>query len=133
MGERKVTLHFHREEYERRQRATRAKMDEWGLDGLVLFKQESMYYLTGYDTAGYTMFQAMYFGANGSVALLTRSADAHQAAITSLVEDIRIWADHEGAAPSEDLRDMLDGHGCRGKRIGVEYHAYGLTAQRGKM
>jgi Xaa-Pro dipeptidase len=125
--------HFHREEYERRQGATRAKMGEWGLYGLVLFRQESMYYLTGYDTAGYTMFQAMYFGADGSLALLTRSADAHQAAMTSLVEDVRIWADREGAKPGEDLRDMLEGYGCRGKSIGVEYHAYGLTAQRGRM
>src|SRR5262249_61475785 len=35
--------------------------------------------------------------------------------------------------PAEDLRDMVQGPGCRGKRLGVEYHAYGLTAQRGKM
>ena len=28
---------------------------------------------------------------------------------------------------------MVADHGGRGKRIGVEYHAYGLTAQRGKM
>jgi len=28
---------------------------------------------------------------------------------------------------------MVADYGGRGKRIGVEYHAYGLTAQRGKM
>ena len=28
---------------------------------------------------------------------------------------------------------MLEDHGCRGKRLGVEYHAYGLTGQRAKM
>src|SRR5262250_3267708 len=27
---------------------------------------------------------------------------------------------------------MLESYGCRGKRLGIEYHAYGLTAQRGK-
>lgn len=104
-----------------------------GYDGLLLFCQESMYYLTGYDTSGYSMFQGMYLGADGHLALLTRTADQRQARITSIVEDIRIWADREGATPGHDLRDMLDSLGCRGKRIGVEYHAYGLTAQRGKM
>jgi Xaa-Pro dipeptidase len=104
-----------------------------GLDGLLLFRQESMYYLTGYDTSGYSMFQGMYLGAEGSLALCTRSADLRQARITSVVEDVRIWRDRQGATPGEDLRDMLDSHGCRGKRLGVEYHAYGLTAQRGLM
>jgi Xaa-Pro dipeptidase len=92
-----------------------------------------MYYLTGYDTSGYSMFQGMYLGADGTLALCTRSADLRQARITSDVEDIRIWRDREGATPGHDLRDMLDSLGCRGKRLGVEYHAYGLTAQRGQM
>ena len=33
----------------------------------------------------------------------------------------------------KDLKDLLESHGCRGKRLGVEYHAYGLTGQRAKM
>jgi Xaa-Pro dipeptidase len=28
---------------------------------------------------------------------------------------------------------MLESYGCRGKRLGVEYHAYGLTGQRSKL
>ena len=92
-----------------------------------------MYYLTGYDTSGYSMFQGMYLGADGALALLTRSADQRQAHITSVIEDIRIWTDREGADPAGELRDMVADYGGRGKRIGVEYHAYGLTAQRGKM
>jgi len=108
-------------------------MAQQGLDGLLIFRQESMYYLTGYDTSGYSMFQGMYLGADGQLALCTRSADQRQARLTSVIEDVRIWRDREGANPAEDLRDMLDSYGCRGKRLGVEYHAYGLTAQRGKM
>ena len=49
------------------------------------------------------------------------------------MEDIRIWHDREDASPGDDLRAMLEDHGCRGKRLGVEYHAYGLTGQRAKM
>ncbi len=128
-----MALHFSRQELaERRRRACRA-MIERGLDGLLLFRQESMYSLTGYDTSGYSMFQGMYLGADGAVALCTRAPDLRQAEMTSVVEDIRIWRDRAGANPAEDLRDMLASYGCRGRRLGVEYHAYGLTAQRGRM
>ena len=92
-----------------------------------------MYYLTGYDTAGYSMFQAMYLGADGALALVTRSADRRQARATSVIEDVRIWIDSELANPVEDVRDMLESYGCRGKRLGVEYHAYGLTGQRSRL
>lgn len=128
-----MALHFSRQELaERRRRACRA-MVERGLDGLLLFRQESMYYLTGYDTSGYSLFQGMYLGADGALALCTRAPDLRQARMTSVVEDIRIWRDRAGANPAEDLRDMLASYGCRGRRLGVEYHAYGLTAQRGRM
>jgi len=128
-----MALHFGKAELAtRRRRACRAMIAR-GLDGLLLFRQESMYYLTGYDTSGYSMFQGLYLGADGALALCTRSADLRQARITSVIEDVRIWRDRQGATPGHDLRDMLDSLGCRGKRLGVEYHAYGLTAQRGQM
>ena len=47
------------------------------------------------------------------------------------MEDIRIWHDREDASPGDDLRAMLEDHGCRGKRLGAE--AYGLTGRRAKM
>ena len=128
-----MSLHFDREEFARRQRTVIARMTAEDLFALVLFRQESMYYLTGYDTSGYSMFQGMYIGADGRIALLTRSADRLQSRLTSVLEDIRIWVDRDGATPGHDLRAMLEDHGARGQRIGIEYHAYGLTAQRGKM
>lgn len=128
-----MALHFSGEEFALRRKIACEAMAAEKLDGLVIFRQESMYYLSGYDTSGYSMFQGMYLGADGRLALLTRSADRLQAEITSIVPDVRVWVDREGANPSLDLRDMLEAYGCRGKRLGVEYHAYGLTAQRGKM
>ncbi len=128
-----MALHFTRRELADRRRRACARMAAAGLDGLLLFRQESMYYLTGYDTSGYSMFQSMYLGADGRLALCTRSADLRQARLTSVVEDVRVWRDREGANPAEDLRDMLADLGARGRRLGVEYHAYGLTAQRGRM
>ncbi len=128
-----MALHFTREEFDHRQRRARDEMTDAGLDGLLIFRQESMYYLTGYDTSGFSMFQAMYLGADGALALVTRSADRRQARATSVIEDVRIWNDSEAANPAEDVRDMLESHGCRGKRLGVEYHAYGLTGQRSRL
>jgi Xaa-Pro dipeptidase len=127
-----MALHFPREEFASRQRRAREGMIKAGLDGLLIFRQESMYWLTGYDTSGYSMFQGMYLRADGALALLTRSADQRQARLTSVIEDIRTWIDREGADPAAELRDMVADYGGRGKRIGVEYHAYGLTALRGK-
>src|SRR5712692_8534197 len=128
-----MALHFTETELAERRRRACLDMARQGLDGLLVFRQESMYYLTGYDTSGYSMFQGMYLGADGALALCTRSADLRQARITSVIRDIRIWRDRQGANPAEDLRDMLASHRCRGKRLGIEYHAYGLTAQRGLM
>ena len=128
-----MALHFSREEFTHRRKRACEEMVKAGLDGLLIFRQESMYYLTGYDTSGYSMFQGMYLRVDGALALLTRSADLRQARLTSVIEDIRIWTDREAADPAAELRDMVADYGGRGKRIGVEYHAYGLTAQRGKM
>ena len=126
-------LHFDREEFEERIRRARSAMAEQGLDGLLMFRQESMYYLTGYDALGYAYFQAMFLGAGGELTLVIRSADIESARQTTFVEDVRVWVDRADANPGLDFRDMLESHGMRGKRLGVEYHAYGLTAYWGKM
>ena len=47
-----MALHFTREEFAERRTRTCTAMASEGLDGLLLFRQESMYYLTGYDTFG---------------------------------------------------------------------------------
>src|SRR5215207_596591 len=93
-----------------------------------MFRQESMYYLTGYDTFGYVFFQCFYMGSDGeTLTLLTRTPDVRQAAHTSVVEDVRVWYDTEDADPAMDLREILEEHGLRGKRLGIETDAYGLT------
>lgn len=127
-----MALHFSEQELaSRRERACRAMADA-GLDGMLLFRQESMYYLTGYDTFGYVFFQCLFLGADGRLMLLTRAPDLRQAQNTSMIEDIRIWVDRPDAGPADELRGILDEFGCRGQRLGVEYEAYGLTARNGK-
>lgn len=125
-------LHFTRTEYQRRIAAVAEAMAAEGLDGLLIFQQESMYYLTGYDTFGFCFFQCLYLGADGRLALLTRSADLRQAQHTSIIADIRIWTDEAGAKPATQLRDMLRSLGAKGKRLGIENQSYGLTHMNGR-
>ena len=127
-----MALHFEPSEYRQRITAAIAAMQKANLDGLLMFQQESMYYLTGYDTFGFCFFQCLYLGADGKLALLTRSADLRQAQHTSNIEDIRIWTDQAGAQPATQLRDMLESLGARGKRLGIETNSYGLTHFNGK-
>jgi len=127
-----MALHFERSEYDGRiERVTKA-LGEQNLDGLLMFHQESMYYLTGYDTFGFCFFQCLYLDIDGNVSLLTRSADLRQAQHTSIIEDIRIWSDEAGAQPAGQLKDMLESLGAKGKRLGIENNSYGLTHFNGK-
>jgi Xaa-Pro dipeptidase len=113
-------------------RAAVKSLEQAGLDGLLMFQQESMYHLTGYDSFGFCFFQCLYLGADGRIALLTRAPDLRQARHTSIIEDIRIWTDAQGARPADQLKDVLESLGARGKRLGIETNAYGLTHFHGK-
>jgi Xaa-Pro dipeptidase len=124
-----MALHFTREELADRRKRAVELMQKRGLDGLLMFRQESMFYLTGYDTFGYVFFQCLYLGADGRLMLLTRAPDLLQAKHTSVIEDIRIWVDGPEAQPAVQLKDFLRGLGCGGKKLGVEYEAYGLTGR----
>lgn len=127
-----MVLHFTPEELTARREKACAAMAAQGLDGLLLFRQESMYYLTGYDTFGYVYFQCLYLGADGRLMLLTRAPDLRQAQHTSMIDDIRIWADRDGADPVNELKDILTGFGLAGKKLGAEFNAYGLPYALGK-
>ena len=128
-----MALHFSEEELAGRRRAAIAAMEAAGLDGLLMFRQESMFYLTGYDSFGFVFFQCLYLGADGALTLLTRAPDLRQARHTSVIGDIRVWVDEAGAAPAARLKEILDERGCRGKRLGIELDAYGLTGRSLRM
>lgn len=127
-----ANLHFAPEEYETRRAAVLQAMAGAGLDGLLIFRQESMYWLTGYDTFGYVHFQGLVLASDGRMVLLTRSADRLQARFTSTISDIRIWVDGADAAPERELIDIAAELGLSGRRLGVEWEAYGLTAAKGR-
>ena len=124
-----MALHFSKEEFSQRKTKVLESMKEQKLDALLMFRQESMYWLTGYDTFGYVFFQTLILNKNGNVILLTRAPDLRQAQNTSNIENIKIWVDKDGSNPTDDLKIILDELSLKGKKVGVEYEAYGMTGR----
>ena len=124
-----MALHFTKEEFQKRKSKILKSMKEQNLDALLMFRQESMYWLTGYDTFGYVFFQTLILDRNGNIVLLTRAPDLRQAQNTSNIEDIRIWIDKDGSNPTDDLKLILDELNLKNKKIGIEYEAYGMTGR----
>ena len=122
-----MALHFSKEEFKSRKSNILNSMKEQNIDALLMFRQESMYWLTGYDTFGYVFFQTLVLDQKGNLILLTRAPDLRQAQNTSIINDIRIWVDKDGSNPTDDLKIILDELNLKGKKIGIEYEAYGLT------
>ncbi len=126
-----MALHFTPEEFAARSDRLMARMAEEKLDAMLLFAQESMYWLTGYDTFGFCFFQCLVVTSDGRKVLLTRSADQRQARHTSNISDIRIWVDRGEASPVGQLKDLLFEMDLLGSKLGVEYDTHGMTGAVG--
>ena len=54
-----MALHFDRAEFESRIVAARKALAAERLDAVLLFAQESLYYLTGFDTSGFVQMELL--------------------------------------------------------------------------
>ena len=124
-----MAVHFTLEEFSNRKSKVIKELKKQNLEGLLMFRQESMYWLTGYDTFGYVYFQCLVLTTKGDLVLLTRAPDLRQAQNTSIIKDIRIWVDKDNAKPSDELKNILSELGLEKSNLGVEYEAYGLTGR----
>ena len=68
-------LHFSKEEFSLRKSKVINSMKEQNINALLMFKQESMYWLTGYDSFGFVFFQTLILNDDGEIILLTRAPD----------------------------------------------------------
>ena len=124
-----MAIHFSKEEFSERKSKVIRELKKQNLDGLLMFRQESMYWLTGYDTFGYVYFQCLILTITGELVLLTRAPDLRQAQNTSIIKDIRIWVDKNNANPANELKNILSELNLEKSSLGVEYEAYGLTGR----
>lgn len=129
-----MPFHFDAAEFAARQSAARAALTAQGLDALLIFAPESQYWLCGYDTFGYAMFQCLVLTVKGDLHLLTRLPDMRQAQQSSTLSDaqIHVWAEHQGANPANDLRDLLSELDVMNGHIGFESQTAGLTDFNGQ-
>lgn len=129
-----MPLHFDDYEYEARLTSAKQALNDAGLDALLMFAPESQYWICGYDTFGFALFQCLVLTADGQLHLLTRTPDLRQAQYTSTLPDahIHIYAEYEGANPTNDLKGLLDRLGVSGGRIGYESQTAGLTDFNGQ-
>ena len=81
-----MAIHFSKEEFSERKSKVIRELKKQNLDGLLMFRQESMYWLTGYDTFGYVYFQCLILTTTGELVLLTRAPDLRQAQNTSIIK-----------------------------------------------
>ena len=124
-----MAIHFTKEEFSDRKSKVVQELKKQNLDGLLMFRQESMYWLTGYDTFGYVYFQSLILTTKGDLVLLTRAPDLRQAQNTSIIKNIRIWVDKDKSNPADELKNILSDLGLEKSNLGVEYEAYGLTGR----
>jgi len=128
-----MPLHFPESEYQQRVQKLQNYLRQNGQSALLAFAPETHYYLTGYDTFGFAMFQCMIIPAEGDVCLLTRAPDYRQAQQTSILSDaqIYVWKDEETADPVADLEDLILEIGLFDGKLAVEMQTVGLNAWYG--
>lgn len=123
-----VPLPFEASEYARRVQRAREAMDADRLDALLLYHQESMYYLFGYDQLGYWVYQVAVLPADGEIRVLARIADRDLIAGLPGVTEVRTWKDDSHDDPALMTRDLLAEVGALkpSSRVGMEQRTHAL-------
>lgn len=117
---------FPPEEYERRLRELRERMEERELDVVVISDPANLMYLTDYQTTGYSFFQALLVPLDGDSVMVTRALEESNVHARTWVEHTRPYPDNGDAIATlvEVLKD-LEPHGTR---TGVERNSYYFPA-----
>ncbi|RWA58412.1 Xaa-Pro peptidase family protein [Mesorhizobium sp.] len=124
-----MPLPFTNGEYSRRIDAVRKRLVEEKLDALLIFHQESMFYLFGYEQTGYWIYQTAILTAdNPEITVFVRTADEHMVRGLPYVGDVRTWKDDSANDPIAITVDLLRERGVlgNGKRIGIELKTHAL-------
>ena len=115
---------FPHDEFQLRLEGVRTRMDERGLDALLLTTPENVYYLRGYQTPGYYFFLGLIVPLKGDPVLVPPPHEESLVAAYSIVEDYRVFRDTED--PITGVAGVLEGLGLGSASIGVEYESWFL-------
>ena len=116
---------FPREEFERRLSAVRKGMEEKGLDALLQFSPANLFYLTGYNTAGFNNWQCLVVPMSGDPVLVLRLLERPIALATAWTDAIATYQDHED--PETAVSGVLSDLGLSKASLGAEQTSPFLT------
>lgn len=116
---------FEDDEFERRLAGTRALMAEQGLDALICFAPENLYYLTGHDTPGYYWYQACVVTHEHLPVNVIRKLEATNTLGRSWSREVVEYEDT--ADPVEATLWLLKELGVNTGRVGYESETFFLT------
>ena len=121
------TLAFPDAEFERRLAAVRGEMDRRGLRTHVMHSPENIYYLTGFETAGIYMYQALIVPESGSPHLVVREYESSNVHYGSWVREFTTYQDVDDPADTT-AKAIFDGGWASGK-VGLEDDSWYLTSR----
>ncbi|WP_404294932.1 M24 family metallopeptidase (plasmid) [Microvirga sp. RSM25] len=111
-------LPFTPAEFNARLTACRQAMSERGIDYLVLNSPENIYYLSGFITRGYYVFQALVVTHTSEPILVVRRYEQANVERLSYYRNAAIWQDTD--VPAEVLARTLADLGAAGRTVGVD-------------
>jgi len=118
---------FSESEFSERRDRVREAIRTANLDWFLVFHPVSIHWLTGSDAKSYQEFQCLIISAKeGPISVLTREGELNEFIDDALVDEVRAWGGGEIEDPLPALQKMLEDHGVRGSRIGMEVPAYYL-------
>lgn len=113
-------------EYARRLTDLRRRMEERGIDAMMVTTPHNICYLTGFDSVGYYYFHAMVFPLVGEPFAVSRLLENSGVEAYTWIEQSRPYKDYED--PMDVLAKALDEFGLLDKRIGFEKSCWFFTA-----
>lgn len=113
-------------EYERRVQELRERMEKRRLDCVIISDPSNLLYLTGYQTTGYTYFQALIVPLVGEPIMVTRRMEESNVYARTWVEKTRAYED-SGDAIQLVMSTLKEMNFYKG-RIGFERNSYFFPA-----
>ena len=119
---------FAPDEYQARLARVQEALVAKGYDGLLAFMPESVTWLTGFFTRGYTTFQLAIIPAAGAPTLVCRDVEAYYLDSTCVFADRAMWTDSDApvAVAAQAIRTRLGA----APKLAVELAAWPLSVAR---
>ncbi len=120
-------LAFSVAEYRQRLGRVQAEVQSRGLDVLMVYWPENIYYLTGYHTVGYFGYQVLFVPAAGDPVMLVRRLERQNVQDLTWLDGCEVYQDTED--PLDVTARVLTDRGWSARAVGIELDAWFLTTR----